>query len=57
MVAGAVAPESAAPPLRSGWLRSPSLRCGAADSAWIATNFLEFDLSMNVNSFSALDSN
>ena len=53
-----VAPtESATPPLWSGSLRPLSLRCGAADSACPECNCLRFDLSMNMNPFSALTSN
>jgi len=54
---GAAPPELAAPPLRSGSLRSPSLRCGAANSACLTGNCLRFDLSTELDSFSALYSN
>jgi len=57
MGTGAAAPELAAPPLRPGSLRSPTLRCGAANSACVTGNCFRFDLSTELDSFSALYSN
>jgi len=56
-VAGETPPELATPPLQSGSLGPPFLRCGTASGAGLGSMLFKFNLFIDYHSSSALDSN